>query len=89
MAGLVGLLVLYVLSVGPYRNRFAGSTVGTAHPPDCLPERAWVVMLIALATPLDTIGDAYLFTAHMLQHLLLTLVAAPLLLAGTPGLVDA
>src|SRR5205085_2739380 len=35
----------------------------------------------------------YLFTAHMVQHLLLTLVAAPLLLAGTPdwlfrGVVD-
>jgi putative membrane protein len=44
-----------------------------------------VVMLIALATPLDTIGDQYLFTAHMLQHLLLTLVAAPLLLGGTPA----
>ena len=35
--------------------------------------------------PLDTIGDQYLFTAHMLQHLLLTLVAAPLLLGGTPA----
>jgi putative membrane protein len=43
------------------------------------------VLLLALATPLDTIGDTYLFTAHMLQHLLLTLVAVPLLLIGTPG----
>jgi putative membrane protein len=43
------------------------------------------VLLIALATPLDTLADEYLFTAHMVQHLLLTLVAAPLLLLGTPG----
>src|SRR5437868_6800916 len=42
-------------------------------------------MFLALATPLDTVADTYLFTAHMLQHLLLTLVAAPLLLIGTPG----
>jgi putative membrane protein len=43
-----------------------------------------VTVFIALATPLDTLADEYLFTAHMAQHLLLTLVAAPLLLAGTP-----
>src|SRR5207253_8710582 len=43
-----------------------------------------VTLFIALATPLDTLADEYLFTAHMVQHLLLTLVAAPLLLAGTP-----
>jgi putative membrane protein len=41
--------------------------------------------LAALASPLDTIADTYLFTAHMLQHLLLILGVAPLLLAGTPG----
>ena len=44
-----------------------------------------MVLLLALATPLDVSADHYLFTAHMVQHLLLTLVAAPLLLIGTPG----
>jgi putative membrane protein len=43
-----------------------------------------LTLFVALATPLDTLADEYLFTAHMVQHLLLTLVAAPLLLAGTP-----
>ena len=43
------------------------------------------LLLVALASPLDTMADEYLFSAHMVQHLLLTLVAAPLLLAGTPG----
>src|ERR1043165_5704927 len=43
-----------------------------------------LTLFIALATPLDTLADEYLFTAHMVQHLLLTLVAAPLLLVGTP-----
>src|SRR5205085_8270808 len=32
----------------------------------------------------DTLGDRYLLTAHMVQHLSLTLVAPPLLLLGTP-----
>ena len=84
VAGLAGLLVLYLLCVGRWRDRFVGSA-------PVAPGRqvAFVsglfVMFVALATPLDTIGDQYLFTAHMLQHLLLTLVAAPLLLGGTPA----
>lgn len=40
---------------------------------------------LALLTPLDALADA-LFTAHMGEHLLLILVAAPLLAAGAPAL---
>ena len=40
------------------------------------------VMLLALISPLDTLGDEYLFSAHMLQHLLLELAVPPLLLLG-------
>jgi cytochrome c oxidase assembly factor CtaG len=40
------------------------------------------VMLFALISPLDVLGDEYLFSAHMLQHLLLVLVVSPLLLLG-------
>ncbi len=86
VAGLAAALVLYVLCVGRYRDRFAGSAAVSAWRQSAF-FSGLVVMLIALATPLDTIGDQYLFTAHMLQHLLLTLVAAPLLLGGTPAWV--
>ncbi|MBE0672747.1 MAG: cytochrome c oxidase assembly protein [Anaerolineales bacterium] len=41
--------------------------------------------LIALISPLDELGDEYLFSAHMLQHLLLMFVTPPLWLLGTPG----
>src|SRR5881296_3581059 len=40
-------------------------------------------MLAALNGPLHDLSDYYLFSAHMVQHLLLTLVVPPLLLAGT------
>ncbi len=84
VVGLIGLEVAYLLCVSVYRDRIAAArqvpaTVRVAFSTGVL------VMLLALATPLDAIGDTYLFTAHMLQHLLLTLFAAPLLLAGTPG----
>jgi putative membrane protein len=42
------------------------------------------VLLVALNGPLHDLSDYYLFSAHMVQHLLLTLVVPPLLLAGTP-----
>ncbi len=43
-----------------------------------------LVLLIALVSPIDALGDTYLFSAHMAQHLLLLLVAPPLLLLGIP-----
>ena len=42
------------------------------------------VLLLALVSPLDTLGDSYLFSAHMLQHILLILIVPPLLLMGMP-----
>lgn len=44
-----------------------------------------VLLLGALNGPLHDLADYYLFAAHMVQHLVLTLGVAPLLLAGTPG----
>ncbi|HBY95970.1 MAG: cytochrome c oxidase assembly protein [Ardenticatenaceae bacterium] len=43
-----------------------------------------LVLLLALVSPLDTLGDTYLFSAHMVQHLLLVLIVPPLLLLGIP-----
>jgi putative membrane protein len=43
-----------------------------------------LVLLVALNGPLHDLSDYYLFSAHMVQHLLLTLVVPPLLLTGTP-----
>lgn len=37
---------------------------------------------MALETPIDTIGDQFLQSVHMLQHVLLGVVAPPLLLLG-------
>ena len=44
-----------------------------------------VTIFVSLNGPLHDLSDHYLFSAHMVQHLLLTLVAPPLLLAGTRG----
>ena len=44
-----------------------------------------LVMFVSLNGPIHDLSDDYLFSAHMVQHLLLTLAMPPLLLAGVPG----
>lgn len=43
-----------------------------------------LLIFIALVTPLDTLSDQ-MFSAHMLQHMLLLYVVPPLLIVGTPA----
>jgi len=43
-----------------------------------------VLLLLDLVSPIDTLADQYLLSAHILQHFLLALVIPPLLLMGTP-----
>ncbi|MGH7618543.1 MAG: cytochrome c oxidase assembly protein [Gemmatimonadaceae bacterium] len=42
-----------------------------------------LALVVALLSPLDTMADD-LFSAHMVQHMLLAIVAPPLLVAGEP-----
>ena len=61
-----------------------------AHPTKPVPRRrvwCWLAGLGVLVVATQSVIGAYdttLFTVHMTQHLLLTMVAAPLLLLGAP-----
>ncbi len=81
--GLFLLLGLYLYGVGPLRRRYlwAESVDGSKV---ALFLTGVLVLFLALLSPLHELGDNYLFSAHMAQHLLLTLVVPPLLLLGTP-----
>lgn len=46
---------------------------------------ASLTLVLALLSPIDYIGDQYLFSMHMVQHLLLASVWPPLLLLATPA----
>ncbi len=46
---------------------------------------ALFVIFAALNGPIHDLSDNYLFSGHMVQHLLLTMLMPPLLLAGVPG----
>ena len=45
----------------------------------------FVAMFLALNGPLHDLSDYDLFSAHMVQHLVLIFIVAPLLVVGTPG----
>lgn len=42
------------------------------------------LFILCVASPLHFLGENYLFSAHMLSHVLIILIAAPLIVAGIP-----
>jgi len=75
--GLVLLGGLYVFLGGLRADRRRGIAFGAA----------LLVIFVSLNGQLHDLSDKYLFSAHMAQHLLLTLLFPPLLLYGTPAWV--
>src|SRR5206468_6549957 len=43
-----------------------------------------LLLLLCVTSPLHYLGEHYLFSAHMITHTLILLIAAPLLVAGIP-----
>lgn len=75
---------MYFFGIGPLRRRYGWGP----------PASGWqilsfcaalAVLLLSLNGPVHDLSDYYLFSVHMLQHLVLTLLFPPLLLAGIPG----
>jgi cytochrome c oxidase assembly factor CtaG len=74
---------LYLYAIGPLRRRhFPDEPIMTGQTIAFL--SGMLIMFLALVSPLDELGDSYLFSAHMVQHLCLTILGPPLLLLGTP-----
>jgi len=80
----LGLAGGYLAVIGPLRERFPkAATVSLFQALAFL--LALLLLYVAHGGPLDVLSDFYLFSAHMLQHMLFALVMAPLLLLGTPA----
>ena len=68
---------LYLYAVGPLRKKYhLAEHVKKAQVFSFL--LGMFIMFLALVSPLDELGDSYLFSAHMLQHLCITIVGPPL-----------
>lgn len=84
MVGWLLFAAAYFLCIGPLRRRFAGSEPATPRQVASF-SIALAMMLVSLQGPLHELSDYYLFSAHMVQHLVLILAMPPFLLAGIPG----
>lgn len=80
LATLTAIVLLYAHWVRGRRHA-GGPGTGVSRRQIALFSTAVLVLVVALVSPLDALGES-LFAAHMAQHLLLTLVAGPLLLLG-------
>lgn len=76
------LLVALVVAAEAYRRGRAGSRRRDVWRARCF-AGVLVALFVALVSPLDALGSA-LASAHMVQHVLLVLVAAPLLAVSAP-----
>ncbi len=82
--GIALLALVYLGAATRWRDRFEGSAPMSRGRIISF-QLGLMVLLIALVSPLDAISDHYLFSVHMVQHLLMTLLAPALLLMGTPA----
>jgi cytochrome c oxidase assembly factor CtaG len=83
LIGIGVVIIVYFAITFPLSKRFTNSD-----PPNTT-RILWFTLgilaaIIALMSPINIASKEYLFSAHMIQHILITLVMAPLLLAGTP-----
>jgi len=82
--GTIAIIGLYLYAVGPLRVKYAlanevkGSQVFSFL-------LGVNIIFWTLFTPLDKLADDYLFSAHMVLHLLLSFAGAPLMVLGIPA----
>ena len=83
LIGLALILGGYLYAIGPARRRWSLGEPASRAQVTCF-VLGWVTLALALVSPLDPLGDEYLFSAHMIQHMMIAVVAPPLLLLGIP-----
>ncbi len=81
---LVAGFAAYFYALGPLRRRY--------HPAETIDKgkvayfiTGMGLLSLALLSPLDYIGMEYLLTAHMIQHMVFSVISPPLILLGIPG----
>lgn len=80
----------YAILVGPLRHRFTDSTTHYPLGKAVLFFSGIAIAYLTVGSPLDQIGEDFLFSAHMVQHMLLIYLLPPMFILGTPRwLVDA
>ena len=88
IVGMLVLTALYYYACG-FRTTQAKSRLVCSGRQQVLFWLSQIILALALMSPLDDISDTYLFSAHMIQHLVLAAVWPPILLLSLPRSVVA
>jgi len=90
--GIAGLAALYEYGARTVMRARAADAGGSQSDPSVPDTRrrfsfhaALLILFLSLNGPLHDLSDSYLFSAHMVQHLLLAFIVAPMLLMGVTG----
>ena len=86
LLGVVAIAVGYITALtrlGPELAP-AGAPVATRQQKTCFALGTFAIFL-ASSWPIHDLAEGYMYSIHMVQHLTYTMVAAPLLLLGTPA----
>jgi putative membrane protein len=81
--GVILIAALYLYAVGPLRQRY-GWAERVERRQVTLFLLGLLVAFCSLQGPLHELSDYYSFSAHMVQHLLVTMIMPPLLFKGMP-----
>ena len=84
--GLVVMTVLYFLALGPLRKWLKPETEFPKA------KAAWFMggvftLFLAVGTPIEELGERYLFSVHMIQHVILVYIVPVFFLKGLPEFV--
>ena len=83
IGGLLLLAWAYALFTGPLKETYFGNRPVAKHCPWCF-YGGLVLFYLTVGSPLDALGEGFLFSAHMVQHNLLMYACPPLFLLGLP-----
>lgn len=86
----IGLCIwlLYIIFTGPYRRLLgAAQEAAPSAAQHVYLALGMILYLIAFFSPLDHVSDEYLFSAHMIQHMIEVSFMVPLLIKALPNFV--
>ena len=84
LIGVVYLASIYLFAVGPAREKYGWHAEAVSPWRKASFLGAVGLVFFSLNGPLHTLSDEYLFSAHMVQHMLLMLIMPPFLIMGLP-----
>jgi len=79
---LVGAVYAWIMW-GPIRERIAGATAPSVREALCF-YGSLLALYLSLGSPLGALAMGYLFTAHMIQHMIAAMLVPPLFIRGLP-----